>query len=125
VIDAIKSWHARTGSTMMITVRSLRVARALGQRVAVLRDGRVIADGGPEQVLAGVVDDESFARRFGTDLGGVGEADPERGRHELRQIYRSENRRQLALVLAFFLTVIVIAAVLLSGILLTNPLVPA
>jgi ABC-type multidrug transport system ATPase subunit len=108
---------------MLITVRSLSVAKALGQRVGVLRDGRVIAHGSPEQVLAGVVDEESFARRFGTDLGGVGEADPERGRHELRQIYRTENRRHTALVLAFFLTVIVTAAILLSG-LLTNPLIP-
>jgi ABC-type multidrug transport system ATPase subunit len=123
VVNAIKRWHARTHSTMLITVRSLSVAKALGQRVGVLRDGRVIAHGSPERVLAGVVDEESFARRFGTDLGGVGEADPERGRHGLRQIYRTENRRHTALVLAFFLTVIVTAAILLSG-LLTNPLIP-
>jgi ABC-type multidrug transport system ATPase subunit len=123
VINAIRRWHARTHSTMLITVRSLRVAKALGHRVAVLRDGRVIAHGSPEQVLTGVIDEHSFARRFGTDMGGVGEADPERGRHELRQIYQTENHRHTALVLAFFLTIIATAAILLSG-LLTNPLIP-
>jgi ABC-type multidrug transport system ATPase subunit len=118
--DAVKSWQARTGATMLITVRSLEIARRLGDRVVVLRDGRVLAQGGPEQVLAAVCDDESFQRRFGTDLGGFAEADPERIRHAQQANRRAENRRHLGLLCAFIALGITLMVMLLAGI-IANP----
>ena len=70
MLDSIKGWHARTEATVLITVHSLRVARELGHQVAVLRGGKVIAHGAPSDVLDGVVDDQSYEQRFGTNVGG-------------------------------------------------------
>jgi ABC-type multidrug transport system ATPase subunit len=75
LVGAFKRWHARSGSTVLITLHSLEVARALSQKVAVLRDGKVAAEGTPEQLLDGVIDDETFEGRFRTGLGGVAETD--------------------------------------------------
>jgi ABC-type multidrug transport system ATPase subunit len=116
VSEEVRSWQARTGATMLITVRSLEIARRLGDRVVVLRDGRVLAQGGAEQVLAGVVDDECFQRRFGTNLGGFAEADPERIRRAQRSARKAENRRHLGLVLAFLALGITIMVMLLAGV---------
>jgi ABC-type multidrug transport system ATPase subunit len=120
LIDAIKIWQARTGATMLVTVRSLEIARRLGDRVVVLREGRVLAQGGPAQVLAGVLDDEGFHRRFGTDLGGFAEADPERIRQAQRANRRAENRRHLGLLFAFLALGITLMVMLLAGI-IANP----
>ena|SRR5581483_3584239 len=118
--DAVKSWQARTGATMLITLHSLEIARRLGDRVVVLREGRVLSQGGPEQVLAAVCDDESFQRRFGTNLGGFAEADPERIRQAQHANRRTENRRHLGLLLAFLALGITLIVMLLAGI-ITNP----
>jgi ABC-type multidrug transport system ATPase subunit len=114
--DAVKSWQARTGATMLITLHSLEIARRLGDRVVVLRDGRVLAQGDAERVLAGVLDGDCFQRRFDTDLGGFAEADPERIRQAQRSNRRAENRRHLGLVLAFLALGITIMVILLSGV---------
>jgi ABC-type multidrug transport system ATPase subunit len=117
---AVKSWQARTGATMLITVHSLEIARRLGDQVVVLREGRVLTQGGAEQVLAGVVDDEGFQRRFDTDLGGFAEADPERIRQEQQSNRRAANRRQRGLMLAFLALGIMIVVMLLAGV-IANP----
>jgi hypothetical protein len=80
----------------------------------------VLAQGGPEQVLAGVCDDEGFQRRFGTDLGGFAEADPERIRQAQQANRRAENRRHLGLLLAFIALGITLMVMLLAGI-IANP----
>jgi ABC-type multidrug transport system ATPase subunit len=120
VVDAVKSWQARTGATMLITLRSLEIARRLGDRVVVLREGRVLAQGAAERVLAGVIDDEGFQRRFGTDLGGFAEADPARLRQAGRSARRAEDRRHLGHLLAFLALAILVLVALLSGV-LANP----
>lgn len=76
LVRAFKSWHARTRSTVLLTVHSLEVAKDLGHQVAVLRDGMVVAQGNPAHLLDGIVDDETFEHRFHTGLGGIAEADP-------------------------------------------------
>jgi glycine betaine/proline transport system ATP-binding protein len=76
--EAAVKWHQRTGATVLITVRSLAMAKLVSHQVAILRDGKVLECGPPEEVLHGVTDDESFERRFGTGLGGFSEYDPER-----------------------------------------------
>ena len=118
MLEAIKGWHARTGSTVLITVHSLRVARELGQQVVVLRDGRVVAQGTPEQVLDGVVDDQSYEQRFGAGLGGVAESDPHRAQRRMRLLNLAESRRHIAFVVAFFLAaIVIIGALVFSGVL--------
>jgi hypothetical protein len=88
--------------------------------VVVLREGRVLSQGVPEQVLAAVCDDESFQRRFGTDLGGFAEADPARIHQAQEANRRAENRRHLGQVLAFLALSVTLVAMLLAGI-ITNP----
>jgi ABC-type multidrug transport system ATPase subunit len=78
LVEGFKRWHARVGATALVTVRSLMVTKLLADQVAVLRDGKVLAHGPPEELLDGVFDDETFERRFETGLGGVGESDPDR-----------------------------------------------
>ena len=118
MLESIKGWQARTEATVLITVHSLRVARELGHQVAVLRGGEVIAHGAPADVLDGVVDDQSYEQRFGTSIGGVAEADPERSGNRTRLLNLAENRRHIAFVVAFFvLAVVIIAALLFSGVL--------
>lgn len=124
MIGSVSRWHARTGATVLITVHSLRVARELAHQVVVLRDGHVAAQGPPERVLEGVIDDEGFTRRFGSDIGGVAESDPERIRRLLRRLNLRERRVQLALTVVFLLIGVLIVALLVSGI-IHNPLVSA
>jgi glycine betaine/proline transport system ATP-binding protein len=76
--DAAVKWHQRTGATVLITVRSLAMAKLVSHQVAILRDGKVLECGPPDEVLRGVSDDESFERRFHTKLGGFSEYDPDR-----------------------------------------------
>jgi ABC-type multidrug transport system ATPase subunit len=78
LIDGFKRWHARTGATVLVALRSLMVTKLIADKVAVLRDGKVLAHDPPEQLLAGVIDDETFEQRFQTGLGGFSESDPER-----------------------------------------------
>lgn len=79
---AINAWRRRTGSTLIITTHSLELAKALGDNVVVLRDGRVAAEGSPEEVLGGIKDEEAFREHFGSELS-IREADPERIRRKL------------------------------------------
>ena len=81
MVDSVRGWQARTGSTVLLTVHSLEIALDLGHQVAVLGGGRVVAHGHPKDVLSGVDDDETFHQRFGTGLGGISEADPLRLNH--------------------------------------------
>jgi ABC-type glutathione transport system ATPase component len=118
MVESIRGWHARTHSTMIIGARSLRVARELADQVVVLKDGRVAGHGAPGTVLKDVVDDDSYEERFGTPLGGNAEADPERNRRGLRKLNLVESRRQLWLVVAFFvLAVATVVGLLTSGVL--------
>jgi ABC-type multidrug transport system ATPase subunit len=123
MIDIICRWHSRVGATMLISVHSLRVAIKLADAVAVLRDGKVIAHGPPANVLSGVIDDESFERKFDTGLGGVVECDPQRTLRGWQQMTRRDRWKQIALVLAFFAMGAAVLWGLTSG-LLTNPLLP-
>jgi ABC-type glutathione transport system ATPase component len=75
-VETFGRWQTRTRSTVLMTLHSLQVAKAMGHQVAVLRDGQVVAHGSPAEVLDGIIDDETFERRFHTGLGGIAEADP-------------------------------------------------
>ncbi|HEY1972655.1 MAG TPA: ATP-binding cassette domain-containing protein [Pseudonocardia sp.] len=123
MIDIICHWHSRVGATMLISVHSLRVATELADVVAVVRDGKVIAQGSPAEVLSGVDDDESFEQKFDTGLGGVVECDPQRTLRGWQQMTRRSRRLQIALVITLFVMGVIVVWLLTSG-LITNPLLP-
>jgi glycine betaine/proline transport system ATP-binding protein len=91
--DAAMKWHQRTGATVLITVRSLAMAKLVAHQVAILRDGKVLECGPPEEVLRGVTDDESFERRFHTGLGA--QDVPSRSRYFHLSFSTSPSVRQL------------------------------
>jgi ABC-type multidrug transport system ATPase subunit len=123
MIDIIRRWHSRAAATMLISVHSLRVATELADVVVVVRQGKVIAHGSPDDVLSGVIDDESFERKFGTGLGGVVECDPQRTLRAWQQMTRHDRRIQIAFVLAFVVLGVIVVWLMTSG-LITNPLLP-
>jgi hypothetical protein len=91
------------------------VTRDLGDQVAVLNLGRVASHGTPEEVLRGVIDDDSFEQRFDTGLGGYAEADPERSHIGRSKDYVSANRGQRALVVVFLVMALIIVCLMLFG----------
>jgi ABC-type transporter Mla maintaining outer membrane lipid asymmetry ATPase subunit MlaF len=99
---AIKSWHGRTGSTLLLTTHSIEVAKTVGQRLVVLRDGQVVAEGDSAELLAEVADLAAFEQKFGTTLG-VREADPERLR---RGLHLPSSRAVLTIAVLLMLCII-------------------
>lgn len=76
-VAAVRDWQRRTGGTILLTTHSIMFAQALAEQIVVLRSGEVVAAGPTADMLRGVVDDESFERRFGARLS-VRESDVER-----------------------------------------------
>ncbi|MBW0113736.1 ABC transporter ATP-binding protein [Pseudonocardia abyssalis] len=64
IIATIRATQRRTGATMLITTHDLRVARELGDGLAVLCNARIVATGDPAVLLDGVHDGAEFDRRF-------------------------------------------------------------
>jgi ABC-type multidrug transport system ATPase subunit len=120
MVDIIRGWQSAAGATMLIAVHSLRVARELADTVAVLHDGRVHTQGKPDEILAGVNDDESFERKFGEGLGGYAECDPDRSLRAWRRMTQHDRQVQMA----FIIVLVCVGAVLIwfftSGI-IPNP----
>ncbi len=123
LIRTITGWQRRTGATLIVTTHSIEVARGVGQHLAVLRDGRIVASGDAGEMLSEVDELEDFEQRFGSTLS-VREADPERLR--LARLRASINERMWLWLLVAVLIVIggATVAVLATGI-LDNPLAPA
>jgi ABC-type multidrug transport system ATPase subunit len=123
MLDAIRHWQAATGATLLITTHSLAVARDLAQHAVILDRGRVVAEGEPARLLAGVRDGRDFARRFHSRLS-VREADPERLRRDTADSgllsYLGRGLAQQGQLLLFLLLVIVFG-LLLTGVI---PLLP-
>lgn len=64
ILATIRAAQVRTGATMLITTHDIRVARELGDRLAVLCNARIVATGDPAVLLDGVDDGVEFDRRF-------------------------------------------------------------
>lgn len=104
--------HRRTGATFLVTTHSVRTARLLGQHLAILVNGRIVAQGDPAELLDGVDDGEEFDRRFRI-MDHLGPPEPHRvaagSRAERTFVYDP-------LVLAFFLVIAgLLAIMLLAG----------
>lgn len=64
ILTAVKRNHERTGATMLISTHNLALARTLGDSLAVLGNGRILAHGPVEETLRGVHSSQDFAARF-------------------------------------------------------------
>ncbi|WP_028925986.1 ATP-binding cassette domain-containing protein [Pseudonocardia acaciae] len=64
MLAAVRSLRERTGCTLLITTHTLELARTLADHLAILVNGRIVAAGPPEEILAGVETTEDFDRRF-------------------------------------------------------------
>ena len=63
-VQAILTSQRRSGATMLITTHDIELAKALDGWLAVLANGRIVANGPTRELLAGVDDAEEFDRRF-------------------------------------------------------------
>jgi iron complex transport system ATP-binding protein len=68
VMELLVDLNVRDGTTVLAVLHDLRLATTYFPRVALLDDGRLVADGAPVDVLT----DESVRRVFGVDLALVG-----------------------------------------------------
>lgn len=64
ITGALRRHIARSGATALVVTHDLDLARTLGDRVAVLLGGRIVADGPATEVLDGVHDAPSLDARF-------------------------------------------------------------
>jgi phospholipid/cholesterol/gamma-HCH transport system ATP-binding protein len=64
VASAIEITRALSGPTMLVTTHDLALARSLADTVAVLGDRRIVASGGPQELLGDVRDGMDFNIRF-------------------------------------------------------------
>jgi ABC-type multidrug transport system ATPase subunit len=64
VVDSIRRARAHTDATMILTCHDIEMARALGDDLVVILAGRVVASGPAQELLDGVVDAETWDRRF-------------------------------------------------------------
>lgn len=65
ILGSIRRAQERRGATMLIITHDVQVARELGHHLAVLVNGRIVAEGDPEELLDGVDDGAAFDERFG------------------------------------------------------------
>lgn len=64
MIGAIEQWRERTHGTVLITTHNIKLARELGEHVAILCSGRIVAAGEASELLDGVEGSDEFDRRF-------------------------------------------------------------
>ena len=64
VVSVVTAAQERTGATMVITTHNIELARAVGKRLAILANGRIVASGPTEVLLDGVRDATDFDTRF-------------------------------------------------------------
>jgi ABC-type transporter Mla maintaining outer membrane lipid asymmetry ATPase subunit MlaF len=63
IVRSIRSAQAR-GATILVVTHNIRLAKAIGQHLAVLVDGRIAAQGRPDELLDGVDSADDFTHRF-------------------------------------------------------------
>jgi ABC-type multidrug transport system ATPase subunit len=64
VLRALHEQHLRTGCTMLVTTHDIGIAREVGDSLAVLCNGRIVARGRAADLLRGVESGEDFDHRF-------------------------------------------------------------
>ncbi|MCD2193761.1 ATP-binding cassette domain-containing protein [Actinomycetospora endophytica] len=64
IVESIRRARADVDATMILTCHDIEMARALGDDVAVILAGRVVAFGPTAEILEGVVDADTWDERF-------------------------------------------------------------
>ncbi|HEY2223825.1 ATP-binding cassette domain-containing protein [Actinomycetospora sp.] len=64
ILAALASWRERTHGTLLLTTHNIGLARELGDHLAILANGRIIATGSAAELLNGVETNEQFDHRF-------------------------------------------------------------
>lgn len=108
-VEAIRMSQRRTGATMLITTHDIDLAKALDGRLAVLANGRIVANGPVRELLAGIDDAKEFDRRFHV-LDWVGPPMPEAERPPRR--YRELTFDPQLLITAAIALAVILAVVL-------------
>jgi phospholipid/cholesterol/gamma-HCH transport system ATP-binding protein len=64
MVNGVRSLRERTGCTLLLTTHNLGLARELADNLAIMVNGRIVAFGPPDEVLAGIESTEDFDRKF-------------------------------------------------------------
>lgn len=64
ILRAVLDAHERTGATMLVVTHDLSLARRISDHVAILANGRIVAQGAPHDLLGGVEDFYELDQRF-------------------------------------------------------------
>lgn len=64
MIGAVERWRERTHGTVLITTHDIKLARELGEHLAILCQGRIVAAGDAAELLDGVEGSDEFDRKF-------------------------------------------------------------
>jgi phospholipid/cholesterol/gamma-HCH transport system ATP-binding protein len=63
-VDAIRGLRARTECTILLTTHSIDLARTIGDQLAVMVDGKIVAQGQPDELLRDIQSSDDFDRVF-------------------------------------------------------------
>lgn len=125
VIDGIRSAHLETGATFLVATHHEQLARAIGDTLAIIRAGRIVAYGRVDDVLR---DESGFAARFvrGDPASGLGMTDVLEGAiAPLPELVEPSSRRvNLLIVLATIAVVAIVVALVAALVILRGPNVP-
>ena len=125
VIDVIGAAHRDTGATFLVATHDVGLARAIGDTLAVIRAGRIVALGPVDVVLR---DEWGFAGRFvrGDPESGLGMTDVMEGPNEpLPELVEpSSHRVALLVVLATIFVVAMVLALVAGLVIFRGPNVP-
>lgn len=113
-VAAILSSQRRSGATMVVTTHDIGLAKALDGRLAVLVNGRIVANGPARELLAGVDDAEEFDRRFHV-LDWLGPPPPETGRVGRRRELTFDPQLVVAAVILLAVVLAVVLALRTAG----------
>ena len=127
MIGAVERWRERTEGTVLITTHDIKLARELGEHLAILGNGRIVSSGDASELLDGVDSSDAFDRRFAvSDLWGpldmnevqrsLDEDDDDSGQRGFRFQYSPQLTLMVAAAIVIMIMVFVTAK--MSGVLL-------
>lgn len=119
LVRALRRRTSGSGATALVVLHDLELARALGDRVAVLLGGRIVADGPAAEVLDGVHGADDLDRRFG-----VRALLPSASAAECAAAARRSRRQGLGeawLLMGVLMVMLTLLSVALSSGMLDNP----
>ena len=84
ILDLIKTLKAEGDKTILLVEHKMDVVRSLADRIVVLHNGRLVADGEPAEVIGSAIVQEAY---LGVAEPGAAGAMPERAAHARRRAH--------------------------------------